>query len=65
MSQERKWGNGKDWNKAPRREGGWIRIWPMMSDKCSEEEILTDDSKSIKKMVQQVSVDFERIIVIC
>lgn len=27
--KKKAWGNGRDWNFPPPREGGWVRIWPL------------------------------------
>lgn len=54
MQQSGKWGNGRNWNKSPHREGGWVRLWPMSTDDSSEDQVLQDSSKSVKNMVHQV-----------
>ncbi|GLV38952.1 Tubulin tyrosine ligase-like 5 [Carabus blaptoides fortunei] len=40
------WGNGRDWERAPTNEGGWVRIWPMGQ---------VENKSNIKNMVGQIT----------
>lgn len=62
MHQTGRWGNGRNWNKAPPREGGWVRIWPMTSDEYVKEEPQPDLKEDMKHTVQQVRLNYVSIL---
>ncbi|XP_025835866.1 probable tubulin polyglutamylase TTLL2 [Agrilus planipennis] len=48
-----KWGNGRDWKNSPESEGGWMRIWPVISDDNQDGDFQT--RRNVKEIVAQIT----------
>lgn len=62
MQQVGKWGNGRNWNKSPQTEGGWIRLCPIISNQRSEENISPKATNNVRKIVQQVVINLKIVL---